>query len=303
MLTVARGNTITLELVVEPVTPEGPVPTMSNVLVDVLNPSAVEVVTDGVATEDADPPEEGTARWTYDYAVAEDAPTGTWTAHWTATVNGEAQTVDEEFEVLVGLAIDEGHYFTLQEGRDFRGGKLANETKFPDADIIAARAEVEEFIEKVCERAFVVRTKTVQIDGSGTSELALPDLRVNAITAVTVTDSTGTETIYDATALADLRVTDYGFLRRKSLGYFTQGYGNVEVTYTYGVETPLPIKRAALILLVNRLIPSDISDRAQSFVNESGTLSYSSANGNKPTGLPEVDAILAKYSDNRVSIA
>lgn len=100
MLTVARGNNAPLELVVEPVTPEGPVPATGNVLVDILDPSDVVVVSGAQATEDPDPPDAGTARWTYDYSVAEMAPAGDWRVQWTATVNGEPVSADETFRVI-----------------------------------------------------------------------------------------------------------------------------------------------------------------------------------------------------------
>ena len=301
MPTVLRGSTLTLELVVEPVTPEGPVPTMADVLVDIINPSEVEVVTDAAATEDPSPPEEGTARWTYDFEAAEDAALGDWTIHWTATVNGEPLEDSETF--TVGLAQEV--YFTEAEARAFRSGKLASETKYPDADIEAAREEIEEFIEKIIGYACVPRTKTVTLNGDGTAELFLPDTRVTAVSAITDTDSSGTVDTYDSTDLADIVLTEYGSVRRRSLGYFTFGYGNVSITYTHGLpECPGPIKRAALILLYNRLVGSDVSDRAQSFTNESGTLAYSTPNGMaRPTGLPEVDAILYKYSDHSVHVA
>ena len=301
MPSVVRGNTIRLTLDADPATVEGPTPTLLAATVDIENPSAVLVVTDAEAT--LDPPDKAY----YDFAVSSSAPVGTWTVTWTATVNGVAgQTVEEDFDVTA-TALDDSdsdHYFTIAEAREFRGGKLGNDTKFPDTDIVDAREEIEQFIEEVCERAFVVRTRTVHSDGSADYELALPDLRVTGITAITVTDSAGAETTYSAEDLADVHVTEYGFIRRRARGYFTAGYGNVAVTYTYGEETPLPIKRAALILLCNRLIPSDISDRAQSFTNESGTLAYSTPNGmQRPTGIPEVDSILWKYSEHRVGIA
>jgi hypothetical protein len=303
MPTVLRGSTLTLELVVEPVTPEGPVPTMADVLVDIINPSDVEVVTDAAATEDADPPEAGTARWTYDFEAAEDALLGDWTVHWTATVNGEALSSDETFTVAEVEV--QAVYFTEAEARAFRSGKLANETKYPTADIEAAREEIEQFIEKIIGYACVPRTKTVTLNGDGSAELFLPDTRVTAVSVITDTDSSGTVDTYDPTALADVVLTEYGSIRRRSLGYFTFGWGNIAITYTHGLpECPGPIKRAALILLHNRLIGSDVSDRAQSFTNESGTLAYSTPNGMaKPTGLPEVDAILYKYSDHAVHIA
>lgn len=231
----------------------------------------------------------------------------TYTAYWTVTLNGEARVLTSQYEVVGGF------YFTVQDARNFQPkpeggsmvGPLSSETRFPTQTIIDAREEIESFIEEVCERAFVLRGRRITLDGDSSSYLLLPDMRPKDVYSVAVTDSAGTVDTYDSTALADIALLEYGAIQRNTLGVFTRGNRNVAVHYTYGEsQVPGPIKRAALLMLKNRLLPSDISDRAQSFVNESGTLTYSTPNGQtRWTGLPEVDSILAKYSDNRVGIA
>jgi hypothetical protein len=222
----------------------------------------------------------------------------TYTATLSALINGAVNLFETQYEVVGGSL------FSVDEGRAFRGNKFTDPTKYPMQTIVDHREEIEDFIEEVIGYPVVQHGRRVLIDGASDYELFLPDLRVGAPYSVTVTDSAGTLTVFDAPSLADLVVTEYGSIRRKTLGTWTSGYRNVAIHYPYGLTSvPGPLKRAALIMLYNRLLPTDISDRAQSFTNESGTLNYSSPNGQRPTGIPEVDAILARYADHRVSIA
>lgn len=290
MFSVAQGENIVLSAVTYD--EFGAPANASAIAVDIIDPAGTVVVTDAIPTN------VGTGQYEYTYAVALDATiSNQWKARWNATVNGTAIGPIEEFFEVTEAG---DHYFTIAEARAFRNAKLADTTKYPTADIEAARDEVEEFIEEIIGYACVPRTRTVTLDGDAATEVFLPDIRVTSITSVTVDG-----TAYDAAVLADLQITDYGSLRRKTLGYFALGWGNVVVTYVHGLaECPGPIKRAALILLYNRLVGSDVSDRALSFTNESGTLQYSTPNGmHRATGIPEVDSILWKYSDHRVGVA
>ena len=272
MPTVLQGSTLTLELVVEPVTPEGPVPTMADVLVDIINPSEVEVVTDAAATEDPSPPEEGTARWTYDFVAAEDAALGDWTIHWTATVNGEPLESEETF--TVGLAQEV--YFTVEEAHE-----LAGMSAIPDADIEEARARIEELIEKIAGVAFVPRTRTVTLSGRSTNDLTLGDWFIRGVTALSTRDGS-TSTAYDASALANL---GFGSKRvyRQDGTVFPWGTHNVTVTYTYGMdEPPLPVKRAALLMCQASFVLTDSEGNQQ---GPSGVL----------LEIPEVQQLLEPY--------
>lgn len=72
----------------------------SSLVVDVLNPSALPVVTDAVPVHVA------TGLYYYDYAVASDAPLGVWTAHWTGVINGSPVEVDDLFEVVAAGSLN-----------------------------------------------------------------------------------------------------------------------------------------------------------------------------------------------------
>jgi hypothetical protein len=246
--------------------------------------------------------------------VYEHQPTATqmdkldiYSATWTYVLNGESREAPTYYEVVGGTL------FAVAEARAFRPeltdgvpiGKLANDTLYPTQAIVDARGEIQDLLQEILGYPVTLRGKREVLDGDHTSELALAETRVGTIYSVAETDSAGGVTQYTEEQLLDLQVTPYGFIKRKRLGVFTSGYGNLAIHYAHGLTSvPGPLKRAGLILLYNRLVGSDISDRAQSFTNEAGTLAYATPNGiNKFTGLPEVDAILAKYADNRVGIA
>lgn len=70
-------------------------------LTDPLNPS-IDVVTPSrvVLVRSATPIRAGQGKYYYDFAVSDDAPVGTWTARWTAIIDGSPVMGEEEFEVL-----------------------------------------------------------------------------------------------------------------------------------------------------------------------------------------------------------
>ncbi len=67
---------------------------------------------------------------------------------------------------------------------------------------------------------------------------------------------------------------------------------NVVVEFTYGVEPGTNgSDRIGMVLLRDRLVPSNISDRASSFSDELGTYRFVTAGfGSNVTSIPEVNA-------------
>ena len=189
--------------------------------------------------------------------------------------------------------------FTVAEARNFDKRQLANVTNYPDLTISGAEADIREEFERICCVAFQPTTETVVLDGRyGT--LALPRGRVTAVTAVeerarggatwAALGTIGTDYVYDAAA---------GLLTYEG-GVYPTGSGNVRVTYTHGYATvPGAVKRAALIVLVDRLVASDISNRALYQTNDFGGVTGLAVAGRRGSyyGLPEVDAVLARYRE------
>lgn len=221
-------------------------------LVSILNPLGGLVVTDAVPTRAS------LGHYSYDYAIAEDATLGTWIARWKGTLGGILQTADDEFEVTAGAVADP--YVSIDEIRALKN--LDDTAKFTDAELRAARSWFEAKFENHVGMAFVPRTATDRLNGTGSTTLRLNHWPVRSVTAVRVFSTSTTSTAYTADELADITEDAPGYLRRWSLGTFAAGLQNIEVDYTHGQEsTPEDIKDAALVAIREKLLKDHSGDR------------------------------------------
>jgi hypothetical protein len=186
-------------------------------------------------------------------------------------------------------------YFTLAELRAFPD--LSDAGKYPDARCTAVGEYVQAVIEGACGTSFVPRSVTETLDGDGTCSLRLSTPYIRAITSVTIEGVLSTDT-FTAT---------HGILERTTTGSYwplswTQGRRNVTVVYTAGYSTtpPADIKEAALQATRARLMStserSSIDDRRTSISNEMGVVSFVIAGDERPTGYPEVDAVINRWA-------
>ena len=196
-------------------------------------------------------------------------------------------------------------YFTTAEGR----ATDATFAGLADAIIDAARAEVEDEIENdLCRGyAFVPRTATVTLSGTGYASLFLPHLYVRSVTAVrTWTTDPAVYVDLSVAELADITVSETGAIRRATLGYWPAGYDNVTVTYTYGMDAPpARVKRAALLLFRYRVahatwrIPSGtLAVDAEGNPTADGLTAAQTSGAelvDSPSGIPLVDDLLRPY--------
>lgn len=215
------------------------------------------------------------------------------TVTWNATIAGIPVAMADLVEVCGGF------FFTLAEGRA-SDAALADTSKYPIADLIVARQEVEEECEWICDRAFVPRYRRVVLDGSGSSELTLPDADVTTIRSVSVAPRAGeTFVAFTTTELAALVVRPDSTLKRVDSNIFTEGLANVIVEYEYGlVAPPADLVRGAKTRFRSRLNlnKSGVPDRATSFTaTDGGTYRLSLPDAFR-TGIPDVDAAYSRYS-------
>lgn len=190
--------------------------------------------------------------------------------------------------------------FEIAEARSFDKGQLASEAKYPDAVISEAEAGIREAFAQICGVSFVPVDVTAVLDGNGLVTLVLPDQQVTAVTAVSVS---GTALTSDE--LAALVVDTAGLVTRPDGAVWACGARNISVSYTAGyASVPYEIKRAALILCVNQLRPTDLGDRTMSISSEAGTFRLATAGMGRDTwyGLPLVDSVLARYRVARVGV-
>lgn len=190
------------------------------------------------------------------------------------------------------MALD---YFTLAEFRAVPD--MDDESKYPDARVTAVGEYVQAVIEGACRTSFVPRAVTEVLDGDGSTSLRLSTPYVRAVTSVTIEGVLSTDT----TSVV------HGILERTTAGSYsplswTRGRRNVTVVYTAGYSTtpPADIKEAAMQATRARLMStsefSSIDDRRTSITNEMGTISFVIAGEERPTGYPEVDAVINRWA-------
>lgn len=251
-----------------PFTPTGPVDVL------VFDADEAEVAT-GVA-------ELVDGRW--EVTVVIDEP-GVYGSDWSYVAGNVEQTATTWFEA-VGA-----HLFTLAEARSFDNGAMADQTRYPDRALREGRDLVSEHLDQLCGVSFVPRGARTVLDGSGEAGIWLPNVRTTQVVSASIGGTMLTDTEYV--------LSNEGFLERVGGNTWISGSQNVVVDYVHGyVVPPEPIKRAALVLLRNRLVASNVDDRAISFTDELGTrqLAVAGRRG-QPTGIPDVDAAIAQYSD------
>lgn len=229
----------------------------------------------------------------YTYALAGQAALTELTVSWSATIATAAVVEVDQVEIVGGF------FFSLREGRG-SDASLSDDTKYPGVELAAKRIEVEEECEEICSRAFVPRYRRVVLDGSGSSDLILPDAEIRTIRSVTMAERFGqTAVALTAGQLAALAVRADGTLRRTDGLWWTAGDQNVVIEYEHGLDAPpRDLVTAALTRFRTRLNigRSAVPDRASSFTSGDGGTYRLDLPAAFKTGIPEVDAVYSRYS-------
>lgn len=184
-------------------------------------------------------------------------------------------------------------YFTEAELRALP--QMSDTTRYPLARVEAAAAYIVAIIERVVGTSFVVRTRTQVFDG-GDRAIALDDIYARSLTSVTVDGA--------AVTLDDLSLRG-GLVAYRDRRYWASGdIGNVTITYAAGYSTTPPpdIKEAALAATRWRLLATnsnaEMEARQTQVTNEyGGTTVFAVAGAERPTGYPEVDAVIIGWRD------
>lgn len=232
----------------------------------------------------------GTDPRTYTLTAANNTLLDLLTVTWTDAGDSSTHTTYVE---VVG-----GYYFTIAEARA-SDKVLLDSDKYPTTLIVEKRREVEEEFESICGVAFVPRYRRQVISGPGRSTLRLDRPEVRAVRSVRDYADATSYTSWTADELADLVFDADGLVTSRTGSTFWSGPRNLQVAYEHGYSRPpAGIKRAAmerLRYLMNKPT-SGIPDRATSFsVSEGGTYRLDMP-GPLKTGMPDVDAELARES-------
>lgn len=222
---------------------------------------------------------------------------------WTVTSTSELVVTHEE---IVGSLL-----FTIAGARGFKAKAdatsalkpLGNSSEYTDTMIALQRDEITDLLEGWTGRSWIARYARVELSGRGGYELDLADgqcrtangnyLRrpgrlndISQILSVTADDTTVATSNF---VIRDrkLRRTDNTF----PIGTIADPF-NVVVEYVYGLPyTSDGVDRIAQLLLVDRLVPSEVSDRALSVDSEYGTVRLVQPGGpmDNVSRIPEVN--------------
>lgn len=218
---------------------------------------------------------------------------GRYDATFTYTLTGTT------YEAVVPFEVVGSFLFEVAEIRD-RYPELDDANRYPADMIRQARDEATARLEQAAQVAFAPRGDRAIVDGDDTTRLLLPDVNVSSVSYVEVNDVTYTEGDMEG-----IEIDPSGVLVKVDGTVWDAGARNVFVVYEHGYEvTPAPVKRAAMKLALEDLIPSSLPSRAMTQSTDLGEIRYSMANpeAGRPTGDPEIDAVIHLFGRNRPSV-
>lgn len=184
-------------------------------------------------------------------------------------------------------------YFTLLELRALPD--VSNTTKYPNDRVEAVAAKFVEIIEREVGTAFIERLATETYDGG---EWAIVPMKAHPREIVAATENG-----VDITASVAVKDGTLVKLSGYSLSRWASGVQNIEVTYSYGyaAEPPADIKEQALQATRLHLMSTSSTNwqnsRQTSMSTEMGVLGFVVAGPDRPTGYPELDAVIIGWRD------
>jgi hypothetical protein len=182
---------------------------------------------------------------------------------------------------------DEGHYFTIEELRA-TDTSYADTEKYPADRLEEVRAEVEADFEAEGHCAFVTRTATEIRSGEGGTQLFVGNPFLQGVSAVTIDGAALT-----SEQLAEIVCDDTVLYRAAG---WPVGIRNITVTYTHGyAETPAPIKRRALKVAADRLVPGELPANATAQVVDGVNYRIALTSERNPFGDPDIIATIRRF--------
>lgn len=223
---------------------------------------------------------------------------------WALTVGGDALVLDQDVIEVVG-----GYYFGLSEARQI-DTTFTNITRYPTADVIEVRTQVEVECENICRQAFVPRFERERLDGHPQQRhLRLRWPYIRKVRAVTVNGVAWDQARVDAIGPDRLGIirpgTEWWWFWGGGFGsVWPWGIGNIVVEYEHGQDRPDPdIVRGSKLrwksLMFERKSRSPLPDRSERLqTSEIGVVSLASES-QWSTGIPSVDAAYSRHPSPR----
>ncbi len=224
---------------------------------------------------------------TYEYTLA-DAQTNN-VGYYVATWN-DTDTSDERTTIIEVV----GQHLVSEAQVRAHDPALANTSDYPDEDILVARDQITDLLEQWTGRSWVPRYRRAQFSGDGGQVLFLRDAEVSE------GGSSGEGSGWDCRSVLSSTVSGVSVtptVMDDSL-YRSGGWSgsssplNVVVEYEYGQQIIRDgVDRIALLLIRDRLVPSNIDARTISITNDFGSQRFVTEGGpmKNVSRIPEVN--------------
>jgi hypothetical protein len=189
--------------------------------------------------------------------------------------------------------------FTEAAARTFDAGAMGDATLYPDDLIRQNHNAIMDAIQAIVRYPLGRRNYREVMDGDGSPWLRLAEPYVQAVRTIE-TRSVQTWTPLSPTEMAGVIPSRWGMLTRED-SYFPRGVQNVRVSYDAGKPIAGELRRAALIILRQWLVKSNIPARALFQTTDQGQFRVAVASPDgRWFGLPEADAIIARHVEPAV---
>lgn len=183
-------------------------------------------------------------------------------------------------------------FFKLAELRALKG--LSSVTTYPNATLALMRDVAEDFVEEFCKEAFVPQYRRDVFDGDNCQTLYLPRVHVRSLISVKLAGVTMDTTGWTVSRSGRIRTTGAVFTAGVPAGQ------NVAVQYELGRSGPPHDLKNATLRLARHItlnLETSIPDRARMMQTEFAMFQLDVASEDKPTGVPEIDAVLIRYRE------
>lgn len=234
--------------------------------------SVVDSVGDSVTTGSVTNPSTGTYRATLDGQ----SDLTVLTATWSGTYSSDSVTIVTEYEVVGNFL------FPLADLSAESGLSSTSDERLQEA-----RLSITDEFGEWCGVDFIPRPQKETLSGKGSPWLQLSHPKATKLIRVEI-DGT-------SESVSNFHLYEHGRLERDNYSIFPHDQRNVVVYYEAGFDRPPADVARAGVKAAAYQINGDsttISPRAMGFSNDFGNIRFA---GYKPTGLPDVDAVLRKY--------
>lgn len=210
---------------------------------------------------------------------------GRYEAVWSYTMTGVFHTVSQEFEVVSDVLFDiadlRSHDYAFEDSERYTAEMIRE-----------ARDAATERIENAAQVSFSQRRRRTTLNGNGMTKMLLPDSEIDALLEVYADGVAIDET--------DIELDPSGVITHPL--EWSKGTQNIEVVYLHGYLTvPAPVRRAAMTVATEYLVVSALPARATAQSTDLGEFRITMANvdAGRDTGIPEVDAVIARFGRRR----